>query len=171
MNTTYYYYFMNLREIVRGSIFAIFSRFFHTISNVSSIYIYRVTQKNDNTLHFRILQKLSKLRFSYMVHIMTETFNTFVKNFYFVRKKTKGTPLLSKLVARKCSAENDYNAIDIFKLIKQVIDVDSAFIANCWQPFFQYKIAFPTLCYGISRHFGLIASFSFSSSKTVVLRL
>ena len=96
----------------------------------------RWRKKNDNTLPVEIFQKLSTLWFLYLVYIMTETFYTFVENFSFVGKKNEGTPSLLKSVARICSAENDYNAIDIFRLIEQVIGVASASIANCLQSFF-----------------------------------
>ena len=46
-------------------------------------------KKDDNTFHFRIIQKLSKLWFLYLVPIMAEIFNTFAENFGFVGKKTK----------------------------------------------------------------------------------
>ena len=64
---------------------------------------------------------------------MTKTFNTFVENFSFV---VKGMSLLLKLVAKKSDAKNNYNVIDTFRLIEQVIDVASAFIENRLQPFF-----------------------------------
>ena len=52
--------------------------------------LYRVAQKKkDNTLYFRIIQKLLKLWFLYLVPIMAEIFNTFAENFGFVGKKTK----------------------------------------------------------------------------------
>ena len=59
---------------------------------------------------------------------MTETpwFNTFAENFNCVGKKDKETPLLFQLVAKKRSAEYDYNFVHILKLIEQVVIVASA---------------------------------------------
>ena len=41
-------------------------------------------RKNDNTFQFLFFQKLSKLWFLYLIHIMTEIFNTFAESFSFV---------------------------------------------------------------------------------------
>ena len=59
------------------------------MSQVLKKYVYRMAQKNDNTLFFKIFQKLSKLWLLYLVYIMTDTLYTFVENFSFVGKKTK----------------------------------------------------------------------------------
>ena len=59
--------------------------------------------KNDNTFHFLFFQKLSKLWFLYLVHIVTEIFNTFAEIFSIVCSMIFKEEALKDTIRQKCT--------------------------------------------------------------------